>query len=45
MENSLQAIKQRFGIIGNDLLLNRAIEKAMRVAPTNISVLEPERAV
>ncbi len=39
MENSLQAIKQRFGIIGNDLQLNRAIEKAMRVAPTNISVL------
>lgn len=39
MESSLQAIKQRFGIIGNDLLLNRAIEKAMRVAPTNISVL------
>jgi transcriptional regulator with PAS, ATPase and Fis domain len=39
MESSLQAIKQRFGIIGNDLLLNRAIEKAMRVSATNISVL------
>jgi len=39
MESSLQTIKQRFGIIGNDLLLNRAIEKAIRVAPTNISVL------
>ena len=38
MEN-IQAIKQRFGIIGNDLLLNRAIEKATRVAPTDISVL------
>ena len=38
MEN-LQAIKQRFGIIGNDLHLNRAIEKAIRVAPTDISVL------
>lgn len=38
MEN-LQAIKQRFGIIGNDLQLNRAIEKALRVAPTDISVL------
>jgi len=36
---SLQAIKQRFEIIGNDLLLNRAIEKAIRVAPTDISVL------
>ncbi|MBE7659121.1 sigma 54-interacting transcriptional regulator [Tenacibaculum finnmarkense] len=38
MEN-LQAIKQRFGIIGNDTQLNRAIEKAIRVAPTDISVL------
>lgn len=36
---SLQAIKQRFGIIGNDVQLNRAIEKAIRVAPTDISVL------
>lgn len=36
---SLQAIKQRFGIIGNDVLLNRAMEKAIRVAPTDISVL------
>lgn len=38
MEN-IQAIKQRFGIIGNDPKLNRAIEKAMQVAPTDISVL------
>ena len=38
MEN-LQTIKQRFGIIGNDLLLNRALEKTVRVAPTDISVL------
>jgi len=38
MEN-LQTIKQRFGIIGNDMHLNRAIEKAIRVAPTDISVL------
>ena len=36
---SIQAIKQRFGIIGNDVQLNRAIEKGMRVAPTDISVL------
>lgn len=36
---SLQAIKQRFGIIGNDIHLNRALEKAVRVAPTDISVL------
>lgn len=37
--DSLQAIKQRFGIIGNDMHLNRALEKAVRVAPTDISVL------
>ena len=36
---SIQAIKQRFGIIGNDAKLNRAIEKAIQVAPTDISVL------
>lgn len=36
---SVQAIKQRFGIIGNDEKLNRAIEKAIQVAPTDISVL------
>lgn len=38
MEN-LQALKQRFGIIGNDVQLNRTLEKAVRVAPTDISVL------
>ncbi|MGB5377969.1 sigma-54 interaction domain-containing protein [Muriicola sp.] len=36
---SVQAIKQRFGIIGNDPKLNRALEKALQVAPTDISVL------
>ena len=36
---SLQAIKQRFGIIGNNTQLNLALEKAIRVAPTDISVL------
>ncbi|QXP57117.1 sigma-54-dependent Fis family transcriptional regulator [Cellulophaga sp. HaHa_2_95] len=36
---SVQATKQRFEIIGNDLKLNRAIEKAIQVAPTDISVL------
>jgi len=36
---SVQAIKQRFGIIGNDAVLNRAIEKAIQVAPTDISIL------
>ncbi len=36
---SIQAIKQRFGIIGNDPKLNRAIEKAIQAAPTDISIL------
>jgi len=36
---SVQAIKQRFELIGNDPKLNRAIEKAVQVAPTDISVL------
>jgi len=36
---SVQAIKQRFGIIGNNEKLNRAVEKAIQVAPTDISVL------
>ncbi len=36
---SIQATKQRFGIIGNDPTLNRVIEKAILVAPTDISVL------
>ena len=36
---SLQALKQRFEIIGNSVGLNRALEKAMQVAPTDISVL------
>ena len=36
---SVQAIKQRFGIIGNDAKLNRAIEKSIQVAPTDISIL------
>ena len=37
--DSLQTIKQRFGIIGNNVVLNRALEKAIQVAPTDISVL------
>jgi transcriptional regulator with PAS, ATPase and Fis domain len=37
--DNIQAIKQRFGIIGNDPKLNRAVEKAIQVAPTDISVL------
>jgi transcriptional regulator with PAS, ATPase and Fis domain len=34
-----QDIKNRFGIIGNSALLNRAIDIARQVAPTDISVL------
>ena len=37
--NELQSIKNRFGIIGNYPALNRALEKAIQVAPTDISVL------
>ncbi|MFA5818103.1 MAG: sigma-54 dependent transcriptional regulator [Bacteroidales bacterium] len=35
----LQNIKQRFGIIGNNEELNRAIDIAVQVAPTDLSVL------
>ncbi|MFA7447114.1 MAG: sigma-54 dependent transcriptional regulator [Weeksellaceae bacterium] len=37
--DNLQTIKQRFSIIGNDPVLNRALEKAIQVAPTDITVL------
>ncbi|MDD2438014.1 MAG: sigma-54 dependent transcriptional regulator [Massilibacteroides sp.] len=39
MKIDLQQIKQRFAIIGNSLLLNRAIDVALQVAPTDLSVL------
>ena len=39
MSFSEQQIKQRFGIIGNAPQLNRALEVAAQVAPTDISVL------
>ena len=35
----IQEIKQRFSIIGNAPGLNRAIEVALQVAPTDLSVL------
>ena len=35
----VQKIKQRFGIIGNSITLNRAIDIAKQVAPTDLSVL------
>ena len=37
--DSLQSVKQRFGIIGNNIGLNRALEKCLRVSNTDISVL------
>ncbi|MDR1372558.1 MAG: sigma-54 dependent transcriptional regulator [Dysgonamonadaceae bacterium] len=40
MQNSeIQNIKNRFVIIGNSPLLNREIEKTLRIAPTDLSVL------
>ena len=39
MSIELQNIKNRFGIIGNFSALNRALEKSIQVAPTDISVL------
>jgi len=35
----IQQVKQRFGIIGNSHKLDRAIEIALQVAPTDLSVL------
>ena len=37
--DELYLIKQRFGIIGNSPLLNHAIEVAIQVAPTDLTVL------
>lgn len=37
--SEIQNIKAKFGIIGNSPLLNRAIEVAAQVAPTDLSVL------
>lgn len=40
MDNAnLLSVKQRFGIIGNSPLLNRALEVALRVAATDLTVL------
>lgn len=37
--SELQSVKQRFGIIGNSPLLNRAIDIAVQVSATDLSVL------
>ena len=39
MSSTLQGIKQRFGIIGGSKLLDAALDTAVRVAPTELSVL------
>jgi transcriptional regulator with PAS, ATPase and Fis domain len=38
-KSEIQSVKQRFGIIGTSELLNRAIDIAVQVAPTDLSVL------
>ena len=35
----LQRLKNKFDIIGNDAALNRALETAMAIAPTDLTVL------
>jgi transcriptional regulator with PAS, ATPase and Fis domain len=39
LNTNLQAIKQRFGIIGTSKLLEAALDTAVRVAATDLSVL------
>jgi len=39
VKHPLQQVKQRFGIIGNTPELDRAIDVALQVAPTDLSVL------
>ena len=34
----LESVKRRFGIIGNNTLLNHSLETALRVSPTDLSV-------
>ena len=39
IDKKIQSVKQKYGIIGNSELLNHAIEVAIQVAPTDMSVL------
>ena len=39
IENKIKSVKQKFGIVGNSTTLNHAIEVAIQVAPTDMSVL------
>ena len=38
-EATLKRLKQRYGVIGNNPALNRALDIAIQVAPTDLSVL------
>lgn len=37
--SEIQRIKQRYGIVGNDAALGRAVELALKIAPVDLSVL------
>ena len=39
VKSDIQQVKQRFGIIGNAPSLNRSIDVALQIAPTDLSVL------
>jgi transcriptional regulator with PAS, ATPase and Fis domain len=39
IKSDVQQVKQRYGIIGNSPALNRALDVALQVAPTDLSVL------
>lgn len=39
MDKTVQSVKQNLGIIGNSPRLNNAVEIALQIAPTNLSVL------
>ncbi|MCQ2960465.1 MAG: sigma-54 dependent transcriptional regulator [Bacteroidales bacterium] len=39
MDSRVQSVKQNLGIIGNSSRLNNAVEIALQIAPTNLSVL------
>lgn len=41
----LQRLKNKYDIIGNDAALNRALETAVAVAPTDLTVLVTGEAV
>lgn len=38
-ETQLQTIKARYGVVGNDEALNRALDIALKIAPVDLSVL------